>query len=147
MPDQSTDEDVRAAYMAAQARLDAVEAERDRIIKAATAHLDAEWTAAQEAFEDLRETIPEYRGRCEICATPLFDGDLAHDDWESEVMFCADHAPMVSDCLKFWQREAAALRARGQPEIDEMGEPIADTISVLEAQIAAEGDKRAVVPL
>ena len=146
MPDLPTDEQ-RAAYMAAQARMDAVEAERDRIIKAATAHLDAEWTAAEEALEDLRETMPEYRGRCETCAAPLFDGDLAHDDYESGIMFCADHAPMVSDCLECWRREAASLRARGQPEIDEMGHPIAETVAALEAQIAADGDQRAVFPL
>lgn len=82
----------RAAWTAAKAALDAVEAERAALLKPT----DERYLTAIEAVEDAEDACQPV-SRCEGCGEPIFVGDLM---LAGETDLCGDCSPTIEDLLK-----------------------------------------------
>lgn len=84
----------KADWMAAKAELDAIEEERNELLKPT----NDRYCAAQERLELIEDECGELLDHCGGCGKPIFDGEKVfdHDDGPS---FCEECAPTYAEML------------------------------------------------
>lgn len=87
--------DLRQEWIAANAAVEAIEAERAALLKPT----DDRYKAALEARYDIEAETGEVIGRCESCMTPIFDGDPYEVDLSGDVMTCVEDSHSLADML------------------------------------------------
>lgn len=85
----------KAEWMAANAEVEAIEKEHQRLLASTTERYEA----ACDRLELIEEDCPELIGRCEGCRKPIWQGERYHSDPESGVILDEQCAPSWADML------------------------------------------------
>lgn len=85
----------KEAWLAANAELEAIEAERAALL----APTNARYEAAQEKIDKIEEESGEHVGVCEGCLTHLWAGDRYSYDSVNGMRFCEACTPSYEDML------------------------------------------------
>lgn len=89
----------KEAWKAAKAELDAIEAERDALMKQALEPTRERWEAAQAELDRIEDESPERVGACEGCLEQIWEGEPYSYDNVNSLYFCERCSPSYADML------------------------------------------------